>query len=66
MQVGLSTYEVDKDLSSYTSRPFVGMATVGEERRDAILRTLVRNIYQYHNNGTFGGFLECHVSTYKN
>ncbi len=51
MQVGLATYETDRNLPGHTNRP-IGVA-INEERRDAILRTMVRNIYQYHNNEIF-------------
>ncbi len=51
MQVGLATYETDRNLPGHASRP-IGVA-INEERRDAILRTMVRNIYQYHNNEIF-------------
>ena len=38
----MATYELERD---------VGL--VGEERRDSILRTLVRNVYYYHNSEIF-------------
>lgn len=42
LQVGVATYELPGE-----------MGPVGEEKRDSVLRTLVRNVYHYHNSEIF-------------
>ena len=50
----MATYELERDLSSHTTRPLAaGSEGLSEERRDQVLRTLVRNVYKYHNNEIF-------------
>lgn len=48
--MGLSTYEIDADQHSHSNRL---EETMTEELRDSVLRTFVRNVYQYHNNEIF-------------
>ena len=50
----MATYELERDLSSHTTRPLPADGKgFNEERRDQVLRTLVRNVFKYHNNEIF-------------
>lgn len=51
VKVGLTTYELEKDFIIHHGVPFG--SSLSEEHRDSIFRTLVRNIYKYHNNEIF-------------